>query len=94
MIADESTKNLTKNNSSSKILIELEEVSDDIKINEFDFSLENKIMTINTKYPNKDLPIIMSKINELNLSIAHIEIKKTTLEQIFLKLTNNEILNK
>ena len=94
MIVDESTKNLTKNNSSSKILIELEEISDDIKINEFDFSLENKVMTINTKHPNKDLPIIMSKINELNLSIAHIEIKKTTLEQIFLKLTNNEILNK
>ena len=94
MIVDDSTKNLTKNNSSSKILIELEKVSDDIKINEFDFSLENKIMTIDTKHPNKDLPIIMSKINELNLSIAHIEIKKTTLEQIFLKLTNNEILNK
>jgi hypothetical protein len=36
----------------------------------------------------------MSKINELNLSIANIEIKKTTLEQIFLKLTNNETLNK
>lgn len=94
MIVDDSTKNLTKNNGSSKILIELEDISADIKIDEFDFTLEDKIMTINTKHPNKDLPIIMSKINELNLSIANIEIKKTTLEQIFLKLTNNEILNK
>jgi ABC-2 type transport system ATP-binding protein len=94
MIVDDSTKNLTKNNGSSKILIELEDVSDNIKIDEFDFTLEDKIMTINTKHPNKDLPIIMSKINELNLSIANIEIKKTTLEQIFLKLTKNEILNK
>ena len=93
MIADETTENLTKNNGSSKIVIELEDVSNNIKIKEFDCSLDNKTMTINTKHPNKDLPIIMNKINELNLSIAHIEIKKTTLEQIFLKLTNNEILN-
>ena len=94
MIADETTENLTKNNGSSKIVIELEKVSNNIKIKEFDCSLDNKTMTINTKHPNKDLPIIMNKINELNLSIAHIEIKKTTLEQIFLKLTKNEILNK
>jgi len=32
----------------------------------------------------------MTQIGKLNLIINNIEIKKTNLEQVFLKLTNNE----
>ena len=36
----------------------------------------------------------MNQINVLNLLINNIEIKKTNLEQVFLKLTKNETPNK
>ena len=32
----------------------------------------------------------MKKLNELNLLIINVEIKKSSLEQVFLKLTKNE----
>ena len=35
------------------------------------------------------LPKIMEQLKKINITIQNIEIKKNTLEQVFLKLTNN-----
>ena len=34
--------------------------------------------------------IIMKELNQLDVSIINVEIKKSSLEQVFLKLTKNE----
>ena len=46
------------------------------------------------KYYNKELPIIMKELNQLDVSIINVEIKKSSLEQVFLKLTKNESVTK
>ena len=52
------------------------------------FTIDQKSIFINTKNPNKQLPIIMKTLSDLSLSISNIEVKKSNLEQVFLKLTN------
>ena len=87
IIIDESTSSLTEKNGNSKVLIECENLTENIIIDGFDVSTLNNQIIIDTKSPNKDLPKIMNEINKFNLRIENIEIKKTTLEQVFLKLT-------
>ena len=88
IIINESTDSLTQKNGSSKILVECENVNDDINIEGFNTVITNNQIIIDTKNPNKDLAKIMNKINSLNLHVQNIEIKKSNLEQVFLKLTN------
>ena len=87
IIIDESTSSLTEKNGNSKVLIECENLTENIIIDGFDVTTLNNQIIIDTKSPNKDLPKIMNEINKFNLRIENIEIKKTTLEQVFLKLT-------
>ena len=88
IIINESTEILTQKNGNSKILIECEHINDTININGFNIETKNNQIIVDTKNPNKDLAKIMNKINSLNLHIQNIEIKKSNLEQVFLKLTN------
>ena len=57
-------------------------------------SIDDKQIIIDTGSPNKHLPEIMKKMGESNLLINNVEIKKTNLEQVFLKLTKNESITK
>ncbi len=88
IIINENTNVLTQKNGNSKILIECEQVSKNIKIENFDIEIKNNQIIVDTKNPNKDLAKIMNELNSLNLNIQNIEIKKSNLEQVFLKLTN------
>ena len=88
IIVNDTTKNLTEKNGMSKILIECETLMDNIKFENLDYTIQNKTITVNTKYPNKDLPKIMEMISNFNLLINNIEIKKSNLEEVFVKLTN------
>ena len=88
IIINESTDSLTQKNGSSKILVECENVNEDINIEGFNTVITKNQIIIDTKNPNKDLAKIMNKINSLNLHVQNIEIKKSNLEQVFLKLTN------
>ena len=61
-----------------------------IYVKNYNYSIDDNVIIINTKDPNKELPIIMKELNQLDVSIINVEIKKSSLEQVFLKLTKNE----
>ena len=88
IIVDDTTSNLKEKNGESNILIECEENVTNFHIDNVDFTIDQKSIFINTKNPNKQLPIIMKTLSDLSLSISNIEVKKSNLEQVFLKLTN------
>ncbi len=90
IIIDDKTDSLTEQNGHSKILIECETVPKNLSIEGFDYIVDDNQIIIDTNAPNKNLPKIMEKIGALNLLINNVEIKKTNLEQVFLKLTKNE----
>ena len=81
------TESLKEKNGMSNILIECDRSAKDFKFDNLDFTINEKIISINTKKPTKNLPIILKILAELNLSIVNIELKKSNLEQVFLKLT-------
>ena len=88
IIINEDTELLTQKNGHSKILIDCEKIKQDINIDNFNIEIKNNQIIVDTKNPNKDLAKIMTQVNNLNLNIQNIEIKKSNLEQVFLKLTN------
>ena len=89
IIINDTTKSLTEQNGHSKILIECNEIPNSLSIDGFQYKIDEKQIIIDTSSPNKNLPKIMTQISKLNLIINNIEIKKTNLEQVFLKLTND-----
>jgi len=90
IIIDDKTESLTEQNGYSKILIECDSIPKNLSINGFEYIITDNQIIIDTNSPNKSLPKIMEKISSLNLLINNIEIKKTNLEQVFLKLTKNK----
>ena len=88
IIVDDTTNNLKEKNGESSLLIECEQDASNFKIDNIDFTVDQKCISINTKNPNKQLPLIVKTLTDLNLSISNIEVKKSNLEQVFLKLTN------
>ena len=94
IIIDEETKILTEKLGTSKILIEYEHNKNTINIEGFQSYMEGKYLAIKTPSPNSDLPKIMQELYQKNISIKNIEIKKSSLEQVFIKLTQNEAPDK
>ena len=90
IIINDTTETLTEKNGHSKIFIECEKIPKKLCIDGFQYIIDDNQIIIDTDSPNKNLPKIMEQVGKLNLLINNIEIKKTTLEQVFLKLTKNE----
>ena len=90
IIINDTTETLTEKNGHSKIFIECEKIPKKLCIDGFKYIIDDNQIIIDTDSPNKNLPKIMKQVGKLNLLINNIEIKKTTLEQVFLKLTKNE----
>jgi len=90
IIINDTTETLTEKNGHSKIFIECEKIPKKLCIDGFKYIIDDNQIIIDTDSPNKNLPKIMEQVGKLNLLINNIEIKKTTLEQVFLKLTKNE----
>jgi len=94
IIIDETTENLTEKNGKSQIVIDCDNINEHTDLDDLDFNIKDNQIIINTESPNRSLPLIMEKLNTSKVTINNIEIKKNTLEQVFLKLTKNNAINK
>ena len=72
----------------------LDNINEHTDLDNLDFNIKDNQIIINTESPNRSLPLIMEKLNTSKVTINNIEIKKNTLEQVFLKLTKNNAINK
>ncbi|MFL2988216.1 MAG: ABC transporter ATP-binding protein [Candidatus Neomarinimicrobiota bacterium] len=89
IITNDKTKNLTGKNGNTQIVIDCENIEKDNIIKNFNFKINNNQIIVDTEAPNKTLPNVVEQLNNSNIIINNIEIKKSTLEQVFLKLTSN-----
>ncbi len=94
IITNDKTKNLTGKNGNTQIVIDCENIEKDNIIKNFNYNISNNQIIVDTEAPNKTLPNIVEQLNNSNITINNIEIKKSTLEQVFLKLTSNYASNK
>ena len=93
IIIDDTTENLTEKNGESQLVIECDNLNKDINLDDINFNIDEDKIIIKTDSPNRSLPLIMEKLNNSKVVISNIEIKKNTLEQVFLKLTKNNATN-
>ena len=60
-----------------------------LNLSPFDYKINDDFIEFKTKNPNKDLPKIISKLNEYTIEILEVHTSKSSLEEVFVKLTND-----
>ena len=91
IIANDSPANLTQRHGKSGLEIELSKSIDNLNLTELDFSLENKKIYININNPEKEMAKIISKISGQGGLIENVKIVRSSLEDVFIKLTGKSI---
>ena len=91
IIANDSPANLTQRHGKSGLEIELSKSIDNLELTELDFSLENKKLYININNPEKEMAKIISKISSQGGLIENVRILRSSLEDVFIKLTGKSI---
>ena len=92
IIATDSPEKLTQAHGMSGLEIMLLSGMNDFHLNDFKYNkFENKIH-IDTMNPEKDMALIINKIMEQGGDIGSISIYKSSLEDVFMKLTGKSIL--
>jgi len=91
IIANDSPSKLTQKYGKSGLEIELSKSIDNLNLTELDFSLENKKIYININNPEKEMVKIISKISGQGGLIENVKIVRSSLEDVFIKLTGKSI---
>ena len=56
--------------------------------------IENNIVKIKSNNPEEDIPKIINNLSDNNVSINSLDVKRASLEDVFLKLTGKSINDK
>ncbi len=90
IIAQGSPKDLIKNDGESHIIITIDKW-DETVLKNYDLCYSDNILTIKSNNCDKDIPSIINKLSNANISINKLDIKKANLEDVFIKLTGKAL---
>ena len=90
IIAEGSPQDLIKKDGESHISITIDKWDETILENYKPFYKDN-ILTIKSKNSDSDVPNIINKLTEANISINKLDIRKANLEDVFIKLTGKAL---
>ena len=90
IIEKDAPDNLISTLGNNNIIIRTNTVNNLLDLEPFNYKIKNNIIEFITKNPEKDLPKIISKLNENSINILEINTLKSSLEDVFIKLTNNK----
>ena len=90
IIEKDAPNNLISTLGNNNIIIRTNTIDSSLNLEPFNYKIKNNIIEFNTKNPEKDLPKIISKLNENSIDILEINTTKSSLEDVFVKLTNNK----
>ena len=91
IITEGSTTELIQNTGENSIQIKLKNWGNSNILNDWEHSFENDYLNIVSNDSDRDIPKLIKIISKTNASIEKINIKKTTLEDVFLKVTGKSI---
>lgn len=91
IITEGSTTGLIQNTGENSIQIKLKNWRNSNILNDWEYSFENDYLNVVTNDSDRDIPKLIKIISKTNASIEKINIKKTTLEDVFLKVTGKSI---
>jgi len=90
IIAQGSPKDLIKNDGESHISITIDKWDESVLKN-YDLCYSDNILTIKSNNCDKDIPSIINKLSNANISINKLDIRKANLEDVFIKLTGKAL---
>ena len=91
IIEQDAPANLINMLGNNKIMVRINTKDKSPNLSPFDYKIEDNLVEFSTKDPSKDLPKIISKLNENSIDILEINTSKSSLEEVFVKLTNNKL---
>ena len=90
IIAKGSPLDLIQSNGESHIIINANNIKSEM-LGDYDTHIDGNNIRIKSKIPDKDIPIIIKKFTDNQISINKIDVKKANLEDVFIKLTGKKI---
>ena len=90
IIEKDAPDNLISTLGNNNIIIRTNSIDNSLNLKPFNYKIKNNTIQFYTKTPDKDLPKIISKLNENSIDILEINTSKSSLEEVFVKLTNNK----
>ena len=94
IITQNSPQSLINTIGTGHIEIKLQEIPLNFELNGWSSSISDDIINIHTPTPESDMPKIMDKFIKMGLVIEEIKTCKSSLEDVFLKLTGHSIHDK
>lgn len=91
IIEQGSPDSLIQSTGSSKLEIKVKDWNDNFDNESKEFSFNNGVLHIPAKNPEKDMIWWIQKLKENNISIEDIHISKSSLEDVFLKITGRSM---
>ena len=73
----------------NKIMVRINANDKSPDLSPFNYKINDNLIEFSTKDPGKDLPKIISKLNEHSIDVLEINTSKSSLEEVFVKLTND-----
>tara|TARA_Y100000817_G_C16812110_1_gene524737 strand:+ start:294 stop:1217 length:924 start_codon:yes stop_codon:yes gene_type:complete len=89
IIEQDAPKNLINMLGNNNIIVRINSHERKPDLSPFNYKIDNDIIEFSTKDPDKDLPKIISKLNENAIEVLAINTTKSSLEEVFVKLTND-----
>ena len=92
IIANGKTSELMSTMGMNHIIADIKNLKKDLIPNEFNwkYHIENNKLTIETNRPDEDMSKIINLMNQNDITINKIKAKESSLEEIFINLTNDE----
>jgi ABC-2 type transport system ATP-binding protein len=92
IVTEGSPQELIRKLGAGSIEIKLHDTPSELTIKPWTYTKIDGILHIPTSNPETDMPKIINLLTQLNLDIDEIKICKSSLEDVFLKLTGRSIL--
>ena len=90
IIEQDAPDNLINMLGNNNIIVRVNSNQEKLDLSPFNYKINNDFIEFMTKNPSKDLPGIISKLNDNSIDILEINTTKSSLEEVFVKLTNKK----
>ena len=91
IITTDSPKKLTKDHGMSGLEITISSSTENINLSSWNYIINDGIINVDTVHPEKDMADIISQISNQGCAIENVSIYRSTLEDVFKKLTGKSL---
>ena len=73
------------------ICVRVNEWDTEKTLDNWEYTIVNNQLHIQTKNPDMDMPVLLNQLSKLQVQVLEVVVKKSSLEEVFIKLTGKSI---